>query len=190
MEESRRGIVEEESWERNHRRASWNRHHGKGIMGEESWEETSWERNHGRGIMERGIMGGVMGEESWEEESWERNHGRGIMGRGIMGRGIVIGDHIEVLGSSQEALRKLPRGSPDAPQRLPGGSQEAPRRLPRERHQRLPGGSQEAPRRLPRGSQGNQGSKRLLEVKRAIMTAYLQSFYQKFLLFVTFTRCF
>ena len=93
------------------------------------------------------------------------------MGRGIMGRGIVIGDHTEVLGSSQEALRRLPRGSPDAPQRLPGGSQEAPRRL-------------------PRGSQGNQGSKRLLEVKRAIMTAYLQSFYQKFLLFVTFTRGF
>ena len=126
------GIVEEESWERNHGRASWNRHHGKGIMGEESWEEKSWERNHGRGIMERGIMGGVMGDESWEEESWERNHGRGIMGRGIMGRGIVIGDHIEVLGSSQEALRKLPRGSPDAPQRLPGGPQEAPKRQPRQ----------------------------------------------------------
>ena len=40
--------MEQESWERNHRRASWNRHHGTGIMGEESWEETSWERNHGK----------------------------------------------------------------------------------------------------------------------------------------------
>ena len=91
------GIMEQESWEGNHRRASRNRHHGKGIMGEESWEEASWEGNHRREIMERGIMGGVMGEESWEEESWERNHGRGIMGR----------------------------GSPQAPRRPPGGSQEA-----------------------------------------------------------------
>ena len=64
------------------------------------------------------------------------------MGRGIMGRGIVIGDLTEVLGSSQEALRRLPRGSPAAPQMLP----EAPRRPP--------GGSQEAARatKAPRGS--------------------------------------
>ena len=51
-----------ESWERNHGK----RHHGRGIMGESSWEE-SWERNHGKRNHGKGIMGG----ESWEEESWE-----------------------------------------------------------------------------------------------------------------------
>ena len=101
-----RGILGEESWERNHGRGimgeeSWKRNHGRGVMGEESWE-----RNHDRGNHE----GALLGEESWERnhESWKR----------IMGP-----------GSTQEA-----------PSRHPGGTQEAPRR-----HQGGTQGTQESP---------------------------------------------
>ena len=84
---------------------SWQRNHGRGIMGEEPWE-----RNDGRGIM---------GEESWEkshgggiteEESWKRHHERGIM--------------------ETRSPTRHPRGTQGAPREHPGGTLEAPRRHP------------------------------------------------------------
>ena len=108
------GIVEEEeSWERNHRRASWNRHHGIDIMGKASWERNHGKRHHGRGIM---------GEGSWKEESWEEAPKR------------LPGGSPEAPRRPPEAPRRLPGGSQEAPRRLPGGSQgnQASKRLLRE----------------------------------------------------------
>ena len=66
-------------------------------------------------------------------------------------------------GGDSEERQEAQGDTPEAPE----GTQEAPRRQP------------EAPRRQP-------GGKICICVKRAIMTAYLQSFYQKFLLIFTF----
>ena len=81
--------------------------------------EESWERNHGRGI-----LGGTMAEETRQgnhgreimgEESWERNHEMEAPRRHPAGT---------------SAKQRQPRGSQKAPRRHPGGTQEAPRRHP------------------------------------------------------------
>ncbi len=105
-----------------------------------------------------------------KRESWRGNLG-GIVERN-RGGGIMEGQpwrmhHGGVSMEETARRRQEPQGDT---QEAPEGTQEAPRRQP------------EAPRRQP-------GGKICICVKRAIMTAYLQSFYQKFLLF-TFTRGF
>ena len=114
----------------------------------------------------RNHRGGAMKKESWRGNLGgivERNRGGGIM------EGQPWRMHHGGV-SMEETARRRQEAQGDT-QEAPEGTQEAPRRQP------------EAPRRQP-------GGKICICVKRAIMTAYLQSFYQKFLLFVTFTKGF
>ena len=114
----------------------------------------------------RNHRGGAMKRESWRGNLGgivERNRGGGIM------EGQPWRMHHGGVSMEETARRR---------QEAQGDTQEAPE------------GTQEAPRRQPEALRRQPGGKICICVKRAIMTAYLQSFYQKFLLFVTFTRCF
>ena len=79
-----RGILGEQSWERNHGRNPDRGNHEGGLLGEELWERNheSCKRimGHPREIENEQCLGGernpwrgVMGEESWEKSCWRES---------------------------------------------------------------------------------------------------------------------